>query len=187
METTACGSWKSMLDNRAKADIVNVKTVMDAYAQRRERESTLHKKASGEWLNPLQCMIEIDCGTCPQLGRPRSHLGLVYAGTDQAGHDGNRFQTYDCLRRLTGSRRPPFRVLGHPEVGGIGVYMHENAASHVHDNTFEQCEASQKKKRSEASMCDIPYCPLRASRPPAQHKRLPSPKRQRSGGWCRKK
>ena len=41
-------SWKSMLDNRAKADIVNVKTVMDAYAQRRERESTLHKKASGE-------------------------------------------------------------------------------------------------------------------------------------------
>ena len=44
METTACGSWKSMLDNRAKADIVNVKTVMDAYAQRRERESTLHKK-----------------------------------------------------------------------------------------------------------------------------------------------
>ena len=48
METTACGSWKSMLDNRAKDDIVNVKTVMDAYAQRRERESTLHKKASGE-------------------------------------------------------------------------------------------------------------------------------------------
>ena len=48
METTACGSWKSMLDNRVKADIVNVKTVMDAYAQRRERESTLHKKASGE-------------------------------------------------------------------------------------------------------------------------------------------
>ena len=108
-------------------------------------------------------MIEIDCGTCPQLGRPRSHLGLVYAGTDQAGHDGNRFQTYDCLRRLTGSRRPPFRVLGHPEVGGIGVYMHENAASHVHDNTFEQCEASQKKKRSEASTCDMPYCP-RATR-----------------------
>ena len=104
-------------------------------------------------------MIEIDCGTCPQLGRPRSHLGLVYAGTDQAGHDGNRFQTYDCLRRLTGSRRPPFRVLGRPEVGGIGVYMHENAASHVHDNTFEQCEASQKKKRSEASMCAMPYCP----------------------------
>ena len=94
-------------------------------------------------------MIEIDCGTCPQLGRPRSHLGLVYAGTDQAGHDGNRFQTYDCLRRLTGSRRPPFRVLGHPEVGSIGVYMHENAASHVHDNTFEQCEASQKKKSSQ--------------------------------------
>ena len=94
-------------------------------------------------------MIELDCGTCPQLGRPRSHLGLVYAGTDQAGHDGNRFQTYDCLRRLTGSRRPPFRVLGHPEVGGIGVYMHENAASHVHDNTFEQCEASQKKKSSQ--------------------------------------
>ena len=117
-------------------------------------------------------MIEIDCGTCPQLGRPRSHLGLVYAGTDQAGHDGNRFQTYDCLRRLTGSRRPPFRVLGHPEVGGIGVYMHENAASHVHDNTFEQCEASQKKKRSEASMCDMPYCPLRTSRPPA-HPGLP--------------
>ena len=94
-------------------------------------------------------MTEIDCGTCPQLGRPRSHLGLVYAETDQAGHDGNRFQTYDCLRRLTGSRRPPFRVLGHPEVGGIGVYMHENAASHVHDNTFEQCEASQKKKSSQ--------------------------------------
>ena len=40
-----------MLDNRVRANIVNVNAVMDAYAQRRERESTLHKKASGEWLN----------------------------------------------------------------------------------------------------------------------------------------
>ena len=39
METTACGSWTSMLDNRAKADIVNVNTVMDAYAQKREPRS----------------------------------------------------------------------------------------------------------------------------------------------------
>ena len=39
MQTTACGSWKSMLDNRVKADIVNVNTVMDAYAQKREPRS----------------------------------------------------------------------------------------------------------------------------------------------------
>ena len=39
METTACGSWKSMLDNSVKADIVNVNTVMDAYAQKREPRS----------------------------------------------------------------------------------------------------------------------------------------------------
>ena len=36
METTACGSWKSMTDNRVKADTVNINTVMDAYAQKRE-------------------------------------------------------------------------------------------------------------------------------------------------------
>ena len=53
METTACGSWKSMLDNRAKDDIVNVKTVMDAYAQRRERESTLHKKSKWRVTQPF--------------------------------------------------------------------------------------------------------------------------------------
>ena len=41
METTACGSWKSMLDNRVKADIVNVNKVMDAYAQRREPENSV--------------------------------------------------------------------------------------------------------------------------------------------------
>ena len=35
METTACGSWKSMTDNRVKADAVNINTVMDAYAQKR--------------------------------------------------------------------------------------------------------------------------------------------------------
>ena len=42
-----------MLDNRAKADILNVKTVMDAYAQRRERESTLHKKKGWRVAQPV--------------------------------------------------------------------------------------------------------------------------------------